>query len=189
MKNKKPIHLILLAALGVNLILIGLASADTVTTMDQQINAGSLSIDQVPGASSFSQVNVSLTSQSVDINTAADSLKYSDMRGQRLSSYALTVVNTQFLDVDSGQTIDVGQFEVKGHSGINPGNLGDSVKCTLGSARSTLATMSGAAVWMYRDITLRARVMQCGASPEFRLTVPGQTSAGVYRTTLTWSLS
>ena len=189
MKNKKLVSLVAAGALMANLALVAAVSAVTDnTSLDQAITAGTLSIDAIPSDQTWSSVGTALTAQAQTINTAADSLKYSDLRGAP-SVYSLTADNTTFTDHVNGLTFSEDQLKVKGHDAGQPVNLAGSTECNLSEAGSNFVVLAGAGAWMYRDTVSSSRVMQCGASPEFEITVPARQDVGTYTTTLTWSLS
>jgi hypothetical protein len=190
MKNKKIVSLVAAGALLANLALVAAVSADTNTTMDQEITAGTLAIDSLPTVSSWSDLNVSLTSQMSDVTASANSLQFSDMRAQPATTWALTAKATHLLDIPSSVTFDVSNFQIRTNGGSpNAADETNSTECANGQARNLYEAQSLTNSWTARDTDAMSRAMDCKATPDFRLSVPAQQSSGSYRTTVTWSIA
>jgi hypothetical protein len=190
MKNKKIVSLVAAGALLANLALVAAVSADTNTTMDQEITSGTLAIDALPTVSSWSDLNVSLTTQTSDVTASANSLQFSDMRAQPASVYALTAKATHMLDIPSGVTFDVSNFKIRSNGGTaNPGDETNSTECANGEAYALYRSQAITNQWLARDLDGMSRAMDCKATPDFQLDVPAQQSSGSYRTTVTWSIA
>jgi hypothetical protein len=190
MKNKKLVSLVAAGALLANLALVAAVSADTNTTMDQEISAGTLAIDTLPTVSSWDDLGVSLTSQSQSVDAAGGSLQFSDMRAQRNTTYALATKATHFLDIPSGVTFDASNIAIYGNGG--EGTINDrasSTKCGEGETRSSYLTQATTNKWLYRDTDSESRAMDCQATPGFEISIPAQQSSGNYTTTITWSIA
>jgi hypothetical protein len=190
MKNKKIVSLVAAGALIANLALVAAVSADTNTTMDQAISAGTLAIDALPTVSSWSDLNVSLTAQESNVSAAANSLQFSDMRAQPATTYALATKATHMLDIPSGVTFAVTNFLIRTHAGAaQVSDEANSTECAQGDARAAYIPQAITNQWTARDTDGKSRAMDCKASPDFRLSVPAQQSSGSYRTTVTWSIA
>ena len=190
MKNKKIVSLVAAGALIANLALVAAVSADTNTTMDQAISAGTLAIDSLPTVSSWTDLNVSLTAQESNVSAVAGSLDFSDMRAQPATTYALSAKATNLLDIPSGVTFAVNNFKIRANGGTPQAtDEANSTECTNGQAGATYLAIEATNQWMFRDTDGKSRAMDCTATPDFRLIVPAQQSSGSYRTTVTWSIA
>ena len=190
MKNKKIVSLVAAGALLANLALVAAVSADTNTTMDQEITAGTLAIDSLPTVSSWSDLNVSLTAQESNVSASFKSLTFEDMRAQPSTTYALNSKATHLLDIPSGVTFDVSNLKVRANGGTaNANNQANSTECTQGEAVAVYVAQAVTNQWTFRDTDSKSRAMACDATPDFRLVIPAQQSSGAYRTTVTWSIA
>jgi hypothetical protein len=190
MKNKKITSLIAAGALVANLALVAAVSADTNTTMDQEITAGTLSIDSLPTVSSWDDLNVSLVSQVSSVTATTNSLQFSDMRAQPNTTYALTAKATDPLDIPSGVTFSVNALTIRSNGGAGTmANATNSTECTNGQAAVNHVPQALTNKWLARDTDAMSRAMSCKGTPDINLNVPPKQSSGNYRTTVTWSIA
>jgi len=190
MKNKKLVSLVAAGALLANLALVAAVSAQTDTTLDQEITQGTLAITQLPTVSSWSDVNVALTAQTSDVTATSNSLKFQDMRGAPGTTYSLTTLATHLLDVPSGVTFDVSTFKIRGNGGTtNMADQANSAECANGEASATYVNQALTAQWTARDTDTLSRAMMCEGTPDFQLAIPAKQSKGAYRTTVTWAIA
>ena len=190
MKNKKITSLIAAGALVANLALVAAVSADTTTTMDQAISAGTLAVTELPTVASWPAVNVSLVAQPSNVSAVTNSLKFQDMRGAPGTVYTLNTVATDLLDIATGVTFDVFNLKIRGNGGATQmADLPNSTDCAGGEISVAYIAQQYTPSFVARDTDAKARAMQCQGTPDFSLNIPAQQSAGNYRTTVTWSLT
>jgi hypothetical protein len=189
MKNKKLLALAASAALIANLAL-GIASAAT-TTSDQQLNGGTLAINSVPASVDFANINVSTASQINNATFPDDTIQIQDTRSV-LAGYTFAMNATDFQETSNLSTLDVTNLEVLSNG--SPTQIGSS-DCVTGASSGlpiTFADSDNDGTSDSSNIVTgdsRIRVMECHNNYVFRLTVPGSTSSGTYRSTITWSIS
>ena len=190
MKNKKIVSLVAAGALLANLALVAAVSAQTDTTLDQEITQGTLAITQLPTVSSWSDVNVALTAQTSDVSAGANTFKFQDMRGMVGTTYAVTTLGTDLLDIPSGVTFPITNLNIRTNGGSATMNdQSNSAECAAGEARNGYVNQALTATWTARDTDSKARAMMCEGTPDFQLAIPAKQSKGSYRTTVTWAIA
>lgn len=159
------------------------------------VGGGSLAITTLPSGLTFPTVAVSLTDVIRNVGFT-ESLEFQDMRGELLG-FSLTLKNTDFMEFDTSEniTFDLTNLKVASDDNDTIGEIecDDTTGLTLSHlTHSPFADANDDGISNMKALVtgdVRERLGKYSIEPVFRLTIPGQTSAASYRSTLTFTIS
>jgi hypothetical protein len=155
-----------------------------------------LTIVATPASVNFGNASVSTAAQNNVATFTTNSVHIQDTRST-FNTFTFSITVTDFEETSNLSTFDLPNLSMDVNGGAAVNAVGTS-NCTKGitllnsgswytfADTDNDATADSAAIMAGNKLI---RVMECQMTPIIKLTIPGSTASGTYRSTLSWSIA